>query len=158
MAESGQNPIVVGVDGSEVCRGALDWAVREAARRDCVLEAVTVSVPTALGDRDAVTRMLTDQVADQVATAAGRFPAVRVRRVSLTGSPAPALVRAAHGAAMLVVGSRGAGPLVRALLGSVSAYCAAHAGCPVVIVPSQDHATVGADATTGTDRDEETRS
>lgn len=52
----------------------------------------------------------------------------------MIGSPAPALVRVARGAAMLVVGSRGAGAVARAVLGSVSGYCARHADCPVVII------------------------
>ncbi|KAG9160404.1 hypothetical protein Leryth_008814 [Lithospermum erythrorhizon] len=45
---------------------------------------------------------------------------------------------------LLVVGSRGRGKIKRALLGSVSDYCAHHAKCPVVIVkppkePKESH-------------------
>uniref|UniRef100_A0A0D9VTW8 UspA domain-containing protein n=1 Tax=Leersia perrieri TaxID=77586 RepID=A0A0D9VTW8_9ORYZ len=40
-----------------------------------------------------------------------------------------------HGAGVLVVGSRGHGPVLRALLGgSVSDYCCRHASCPVMVV------------------------
>ncbi|XP_022146073.1 universal stress protein PHOS32-like [Momordica charantia] len=39
-----------------------------------------------------------------------------------------------HGASMLVVGSHGYGAIKRALLGSVSDYCARHAPCTVAIV------------------------
>eukprot|EP00252_Welwitschia_mirabilis_P013440 TRINITY_DN2955_c0_g1_i1.p1 TRINITY_DN2955_c0_g1~~TRINITY_DN2955_c0_g1_i1.p1 ORF type:complete len:160 (+),score=3.59 TRINITY_DN2955_c0_g1_i1:92-571(+) len=39
-----------------------------------------------------------------------------------------------HGASMLVVGSHGYGAIKRAVLGSVSDYCAHHAKCTVMIV------------------------
>jgi nucleotide-binding universal stress UspA family protein len=44
------------------------------------------------------------------------------------------LVTAAHGAEMLVVGSRGAGLFSQVLLGSTSSGVAHHAPCTVVIV------------------------
>jgi nucleotide-binding universal stress UspA family protein len=51
------------------------------------------------------------------------------------GSPAYALIDAAKGAAMLVVGSRGHGGFMGLLLGSVSSACVHHAHCPIVVVP-----------------------
>jgi len=49
--------------------------------------------------------------------------------------PARALLTAADGASMLVVGSRGLGGFKGLLLGSVSQQVAHHALCPVLIVP-----------------------
>lgn len=46
------------------------------------------------------------------------------------------LIDASVGADVLVVGSRGHGGFVGLLLGSVSAYCAEHGQCPVVVVPA----------------------
>jgi nucleotide-binding universal stress UspA family protein len=53
------------------------------------------------------------------------------------GDPVERLVEVAEEqrAVMVVVGSRGRGPLKSALLGSVSAGLAAKAPCPVVVVP-----------------------
>ena len=48
------------------------------------------------------------------------------------------LVAAAQDARMLVVGTRGLGMFRAAVLGSTSRYCATHATCPVVVVPSPE--------------------
>ncbi|MEV6839446.1 universal stress protein [Streptomyces sp. NPDC051133] len=52
------------------------------------------------------------------------------------GAPGPALVRTAdRDDDMLLVGAGGRGRLHRVLRPSVSRYCLAHAGCPVLAVP-----------------------
>jgi nucleotide-binding universal stress UspA family protein len=48
--------------------------------------------------------------------------------------PAHALLAAADGADLLVVGSRGHGTFAEAMLGSVGQYCVHHAQCPVLII------------------------
>ena len=128
MVDGGGAPIVVGVDGSAAGVAALGWAAAEAARCGCDLEAVVV------------TETENPETLHQVQAAEVRYPAVRMHYVRAVGAPGPALVVAARGAAMLVVGSRGHGRLAGALLGSVSAYCTAHADCPVVVVPDPDRA------------------
>ena len=54
------------------------------------------------------------------------------------GDPTEALITAARGADLLVLGSRGRSQFRRLLLGSVSQGCAAYAPCPVVLVKPDD--------------------
>ena len=56
---------------------------------------------------------------------------------ALEGVPGPTIVAACEedGADLLVAGSRGYGPVLRVLLGSVSTHLAHHAPCPVLVVP-----------------------
>ncbi len=52
------------------------------------------------------------------------------------GLPAEEILRSSHGVDLLILGSRGRGPLRRMALGSVSDAVARAAACPVLIVPS----------------------
>lgn len=68
------------------------------------------------------------------AAALGGYP-VTVRHGY--GHAAPELVGACADADLLVIGSRGRGPVTGLVLGSVSRACLAHASCPVVVVRPQ---------------------
>ncbi|MGX7829615.1 universal stress protein [Actinokineospora sp. 24-640] len=121
--------IVVGVDGSDLALAALRWAIAEADRRGHHrVSAVTVS-PRGVHPDAA-------EIAAQVEDAAARHPDVPVEHQVLGGTIADSLLAAADGAAMLVLGSHGAGPVLSALLGSVAAYCVRHARVPVVLIPN----------------------
>jgi len=134
--------IVVGVDGSESSRDALRWAAAQAAAMDAELEVVgawsypAAAYPTLSGyvpmvdtvDMEAETRQSVKAVVKETL---GDTP-VRVRVAE--GHPAKVLVDAARGALLVVVGCRGHGGFVGALLGSVSQHVVAHAPCPVVVV------------------------
>ncbi len=143
--------ILVGIDGSDHSHHALEWAVREAALRHRPLTVLTVHQAVANywtgspvvypGDPDLAKKALeaaqqeTDSVLEQ-AGAASPPPSVTVK--ALTGMPAEELLRAAEGADMIVVGSRGAGGFKRLLLGSVSTQVTHHAHCPVVVIPDDN--------------------
>ncbi|KAH9313700.1 hypothetical protein KI387_022327 [Taxus chinensis] len=66
---------------------------------------------------------------------------VKVEEKIVSGDARESLCEAAKKSEtdMLVVGSHGYGPIKRALLGSVSDYCAHHAKCPVLIVKKPHH-------------------
>jgi nucleotide-binding universal stress UspA family protein len=143
--------IIVGIDGSDRSRQALEWAINEATVRHAPLTVLTVSEvlaggywggPVFPGDLDRTkqaqeaAQVETDMVLEKVGE--GRKPtSVTVRAV--TGVPAEELMHACAGADMLVVGSRGAGGFKRLLLGSVSSHVTHHAHCPVVIIPSDSN-------------------
>ena len=67
--------------------------------------------------------------------AARRVPDVDTEPRLLRGEPAEALAESASDLDLLVVGSRGYGPLKGTLLGSVSSRLMAAAPCPVMVVP-----------------------
>lgn len=131
--------VVVGVDGSPESMRALVWAVAEARVRAAVLEIVHVDVfrhevmalfgPGVLESERAIL--------DEAAARARSLEPSLVVDTKLCEPPAgEALVEASEDAELLVVGSSGAGGFKHLALGSVSAECALHARCPVVIVPS----------------------
>jgi len=74
-------------------------------------------------------------VESELAELGSALSGVDVERTVVEGAAAPALIEAAEGADLLVVGSRGRGGFAGLLLGSVGQQCAHHAPCPLVIVP-----------------------
>lgn len=141
------NRIVVGIDGSETARRALRWAAEEATLRDAALEVVHAwhmpyvggypYVPTATFDptwfEDAA-RTTLDAACDSLDSTGLKHP---LERILVSGGAATAILEAAKGACLVVVGSRGLGGFTGLLLGSVSHQVAHHASCPVVIVPAE---------------------
>jgi nucleotide-binding universal stress UspA family protein len=139
--------IIVGIDGSDHAYHALEWAVREAAIRQAPLTVLTAYQPAASYWGKPVLEPAEEDLAEQAremahketdtalakAVDAAPPPSVTVRAV--TGQPAEALLQAAQGADLLVVGARGTGGFKRLRLGSVSTQITHHARCPVVIVP-----------------------
>jgi nucleotide-binding universal stress UspA family protein len=141
--------IVVGIDGSDHSRRALDWAIGEAAVRQVPLTVLTVAqivvqawagpafaYATAQDMTREALEMAQKQTHDALeqAVLGSQRPSVTVKAVS--GLPAEALLAAAADADLLVVGSRGAGGFKRLLMGSVAAQVTHHAQCPVVVIPA----------------------
>jgi nucleotide-binding universal stress UspA family protein len=141
--------IVVGVDGSQGSRAALEWSIREARVRSCRMHILVVwQYPHATSAsawglgmdpspdiREAVSTA-TAEAANRLGLTASSQSGVATTWEAIEGFPARVLITASEDAELLVVGSRGHGAFVGALLGSVSHQVVAHARCPVVVVPT----------------------
>ena len=136
--------IVVGHDGSECAQQALRWAAALAHRARLDLHVVRAWSMTT-GPRPSTwqagyvppltdfERAVNDELTAHVA-AAGLHPDVRVTCHVVHRAPARALIEAAEGADLLVVGARGGGGFRGLLLGSISDQAVHHAPCPVTVV------------------------
>jgi nucleotide-binding universal stress UspA family protein len=132
--------IFVGVDGSPSSIEALRWAKRIGDGIGAEITAVTTwEYPSSYGLGAVPTDWRPDddaaaQLAEALRLAFGSPQPAGVTSQIIEGHAAAVLVEISAGAEMLVVGSRGHGGFVGLLLGSVSAYCAEHASCPVVVL------------------------
>ena len=132
--------VVVGVDGSPSSLDALRWAHRVGAALGLAIDAVSCwdfpaeygagLVPVAFDPDADAARVL----ATSLSKAFGDAVPAGLRSSTHQGHPAKVLIELSAGAEMLVVGSRGHGGFVGLLIGSVSAHCAEHAKCPVVVI------------------------
>jgi nucleotide-binding universal stress UspA family protein len=136
--------IVFGHDGSQCAQEALRWAGRLARRADVDLHVVRAWSMTSsprpgswapgyvppLSDWE---KAVLDELRGHV-EAAGLDPKVRVTCHVVHKTAVPALIAAAEGAHLLVVGARGRGGFAGLMLGSVSDQLVHHAPCPVTVV------------------------
>lgn len=144
--------IVVGVDGSEHAERALAWAAEQASLERRPLTVLNASDPfgtnqslylasggiapheVLLAERDA-RRSLVEGAAERVRAT---HPELEVR-TEVPGTDARlALLEASNDAWMIVVGSRGRGPVASLVLGSVSVAVSRLARCPVVVVRANE--------------------
>ena len=136
--------IVVGIDGSEPSKSALRWAARIAGATGHSIEAVTAwhypqsyGWPVVMEDwrPDVDAEKVLQETLDEVF---GPHRPPGLQAVVVEGAARDVLLTAGRGAEMLVVGSRGHGGFTGLLIGSVSAACAEHATCPVVVVHGEE--------------------
>ncbi len=135
------SPIVVGIDGSAHAWRALDWAADYADRHRRPL--LLVHGSRALLDEgtippDALRRLIAereDLLGEARQYALKLRPEINVETRLVAADPARALVEESEHADLVSVGSRGQGGFEGLLFGSVGLYVAAHARCPVLVVP-----------------------
>lgn len=136
--------VVVGVDGSEAAKPALGYALAYAASTGSSLtavhtwrweprEGVSLDEPWA-GDGAQIATKESAQVFKLLDGWSKKYPQVPVQRHVVRGDPVVELLDQAHGASLLVVGSRGRGGFIGLLLGSVSRRVLKRATGPVAVV------------------------
>jgi nucleotide-binding universal stress UspA family protein len=139
--------VVVGHDGSGCAQEALTWAAQLADRARWPLHVVRAwriaTAPKPPSWEPGYVPPITDYEkavqADLESDVAAVLGPERTRTVTchvVHAPPVRALIEAAEGAEVLVVGARGRGGFAGLLLGSVSDQVTHHAPCPVTVVRS----------------------
>jgi nucleotide-binding universal stress UspA family protein len=132
-------PVVVGADGTECGLRAVHWAAEEAARRGAPLRIVHATPH--LGHRGVAGSPAGELPRARGATAQAytvarhTAPSVEVSTEVAPGEPVQALLRAAEGAQLVVLGIATTGALDEMVLASVAYKVAARSPRPVVVVP-----------------------
>jgi nucleotide-binding universal stress UspA family protein len=128
--------VLVGIDHSAQSRGALRWAVEEAALHDAPVVPVHVHQHVVTGEECVDLPNLEQAERSSLRAAAAQAGAgVRAAEPEVViGHPAAGLEGLADPADLLVVGSRGRGGFAGLLLGSTSTQLAQHAHAVVVVV------------------------
>lgn len=138
MSQAGEEPILVGVDGSSASELATAIAFDAASRRSVELVALHAWTDADVSewpgiDWPATESMAEEVLAERLAGWQERYPEVRVERAVVRDKPARQLVQRSEGAQLLVVGSRGRGGFTGMLVGSVGETVAQLARTPVVV-------------------------
>ena len=122
--------VLLAIDGSRSADRARDLVAALPWPRNSQIRIVA-----AIRHGDGQERYTLDSALDAAERDVAR-PGRRVDRILLDGRPASAIVDEAEafGAELVVVGSRGHGPIQSMVLGSVSAEVVDHAPCPVLVV------------------------
>jgi nucleotide-binding universal stress UspA family protein len=136
--------VLVGVDGTPLSVPVVDFAFAEAERLGVGVTALHTWLQPVASGHDALVPLATDLEAlqheneailsESLAAAMIDYPDVDVRQVTLQASAGAAIIDASMGARLVVIGSRGRGPVTGLLLGSTSQAVLHHAGCPVAVV------------------------
>lgn len=141
MSTRNSQRIVVGTDGSHNAHRAISWAVENAHEGDTVV-IVHAWQPFVYGSELAMAYTIDDAEAGKILEADFNSFAPRAaeRKIALEKVLVQADARTAlknQKPDLLVVGARGHGAFLGALLGSVADYYARHSNVPVVVVPAE---------------------
>ncbi len=147
MSDNERRGMVVGIDGTEASKAALDWAAAHTDRFGPVRPVhswdfpISVWAPSPFGPGVAPPAA---EMAAAAQEAAEKFVAeldddvLQEPPIVDHGDAGAVLVEVARDAELLVVGTRGRGPVRANVIGSVARHCADHTPVPLVIVPCPD--------------------
>ncbi|KWX22526.1 universal stress protein [Mycolicibacterium wolinskyi] len=148
--KTGQDGILVAVDGSAEADAAVRWAAREAVMREAPVTLMHVAVPVVVSwpiaplegsitqwQQDNARHVIEQAHKTLLANIGDATPPTVRTEVKYSGI-VPELLAAAEHAQMVVVGSRGMGAISRVILGSVSSGLVHHAPCPVAVVHADE--------------------
>jgi nucleotide-binding universal stress UspA family protein len=133
-----------GFDGSSESREALEWAISAARGRQAQVVALSVHSPVAFGGVSTASRLgyrsandaLRAGLEAKLQQAVESLDAgTSVTGRMLDGDPVTLLRDASAELDLMVLGSRGYGPVRTLLLGSVSRALVRDAACPVMVLP-----------------------
>jgi len=142
---TGQELVVVGIDGSAQSVRALGWAARYATAAGARVQALLAwHYPDAAGQapvgvapepvRHQTEAQMQATLNEAIAKVYAAQPGPEVETRLGYGHPAQVLIEASKEADLLVLGSHGHGAFTGMLVGSESIHCVTGAFCPVVVV------------------------
>ena len=140
---SGRRGVVVGVDGSDPSRLALDFAAAEAsASGEPLIAAIGWQLSAGLGYEYAygedfaksTAQASSEELDRSLEPIEAQYPDLEIQRVVTEGHPVDVLTKQAENARLLVVGTHGRGAFRRLLLGSVSHELLQDVTIPTVVV------------------------
>ncbi len=137
--------IGVGFDGRAEAKAALGFAAGLAAALPASISLFAVLAPPPVWSAETITGPLgfQDAVRKDLELAlddgSESIEEIETETALLEGDPASRLAEQSERLDLLVVGSRGYGPLGRTLLGDVASPLTRTAGCPVIVVPRVRH-------------------
>ena len=134
--------IVVGYDGSDPAKRALQRAADLAADGDKIVVVASAEAHASSGARSGITGgahldpSQFQQRGDHLEEAKQLLSeqSLEIETVEAQGDPGNSIVEAAKDADLIIVGSRGLNPVQRMLLGSVSSKVVHRAPCDVLVV------------------------
>ncbi|MBW8172316.1 universal stress protein [Ornithinimicrobium sp. Arc0846-15] len=142
MAKAGAGNVVVAVDGTTGCQGALRYAVEQAVERDCGLSLVHVlprlsaqalALPNVPQQVEAAGTAI---LAEAAALLAELAPDLKTSTDLRTGSRISELLKAATAEQLLVVGRETYTGIDRLVFGATTAAVVARSDVPTAVVPS----------------------